>query len=151
MEFLLDNKLVKLSPSKLLGMAYMEAAMDTSIKELDTEMDGIRSGSSIKPPADEKEERLLLSKPSGQLFAEYLDVPELAVEVERAVWQVDKELKAQQERGKEKAKLDAATGEAVGAREEEAKLNAATVKQSESVEEKAKLDAGTAKKSEPDR
>ena len=108
--------------------------MDTSIKELDMEMDGIRSGSSIKAPTDEKEERLLLSKPSGQLFAEYLDVPELAVEVERAIWQVDKQLKAQQERGEEKAKLDAATE-----------------KQSEPGKENSQPDAATGKQSEPDR
>ena len=83
--------------------------MDTSIKELDKETDSIRSRSSVKSPPDEEEERLFLSKSSGQLFAEYLDVSELTVEVERAVWQVEKVLKAQQDRREEKATLDAAT------------------------------------------
>lgn len=83
--------------------------MDTSIEELDKEMDSIRSGSSVKSVPDEKEERMLLSKSSGQLLARYIDVPELAVEVERAVWQVEKDLKAQQELREEKAKLEAAT------------------------------------------
>ena len=83
--------------------------MDTSIKELDKETDSIRSRSSVKSAPDEKEERMLLSKSSGQLFAEYLDVSELAVEIERAVWQVEKVLKAQQDRREEKATLDAAT------------------------------------------
>ena len=90
-------------------MAYMEAAVDMSIGELDKEIDSIRSGSSVTSIPDEKEERMLLSKSSGQLFAEYLDVPELAVEVERAVWQVEKVLKARQKLRKEKTELDAAT------------------------------------------
>lgn len=83
--------------------------MDTSIAELDKEMDSVRSGHSVKSVPDEKEERMLLSKSSGQLLAEYLDIPGLAVEVERAVWQVEKALKAQQELKEEKATLDAAT------------------------------------------
>lgn len=70
--------------------------MDRSIKELNKEMDSYRSGSSVKPAPDDTEERMLLSKSSGQLFVEYLEVPELAVEVERAVWQVEKALRAQQ-------------------------------------------------------
>ena len=84
--------------------------MDKSIKELDMEMDSIRSGSNIKSAPNEKEERMLLSNSSGQLFAEYLEVPELAVEVERAVWQVEKALKAHQELREEKDELGAATG-----------------------------------------
>ena len=83
--------------------------MDMSIEELDKEVDNIRSGSSGKSVSDKKEERMLLSKSSGQLFAEYLDVPELAVEVERAVWQVENALKTQQELKEEKAELGAAT------------------------------------------
>ena len=90
-------------------MAYIETAMDTAVEELDNEVDSLCSGSSVKSAHNEDEERMLLSKSSGQLFAEYLDVSELAVEVERAVWQVEKDLKAQQDRKEEKAELDAAT------------------------------------------
>ena len=88
----------------------METTIDRSIKELDKEMDSFRSGSSVKSAPNDTEERMLLSKSSGQLFVEYLEVSELAVEVERAVWQVEKALKAQQDRREEKAELDAATG-----------------------------------------
>ena len=83
--------------------------MDTSIKELDVEMDSIRSGSNANSTLGDKEERMLLSHASGQLFAEHLEIPELAVEVERAVWQVEKALKAQQELREEKEALGAAT------------------------------------------
>lgn len=88
--------------------------MDRSIKELDKEMDSYRSGSSVKSAPDDTEERMLLSKSSGQLFVEYLEVPELAVEVERAVWQVEKALRAQQDRREENVELDAGTGKKAG-------------------------------------
>ena len=83
--------------------------MDMSIEELDKEMDSIRSGSSNKSVTDGEEERMLLSKSSGQIIADYLDVPQLAAEVERAVWQVEKALENKQELKDEKAELDAAT------------------------------------------
>ena len=109
LEFLIQKKIVRLSPSEILRTAYMEAAIDTSIEKLDKEIDSFRPGSSVKSVPDEEEERMLLSKSSGQLLAGYIGVPELAVEVERAVWQVEKTLKARQELREEKAKLDAAT------------------------------------------
>ena len=101
--------MVKLSPSEVLRTAYIEATMDTSMKALNKEMDSIRSGSSVKSVPDVVEETMLLSGSSGQLLAEKLRVPELATEVERAVWQVEKALRAQQELRTEKAELDAAT------------------------------------------
>ena len=109
MEFLLENKLIELYPSEVLPTAYLEAALDMTMGELDKEMGSIRSGSSIDSVPDNQKERMLLSKSSGQLLAGHLDVPELAIEVERAVWQVEKALKAQNELREEKAELDAAT------------------------------------------
>ena len=109
MEFLLENKLIELYPSEVLRMAYIEAEMDMAMGELDKEMGSIRPGSIINSVPDNQKETMLLSKYSGQLFAGHLDVPELAIEVERAVWQVEKALKSQNELSEEKAELDAAT------------------------------------------
>ena len=83
--------------------------MDTVMKDIDKEVDSLRPDSNVKSALEGIEERMLLSKPSGQLFAQYLEVPELAVEVERAVWQVEKSLKAQQDRKEEKAEVESAT------------------------------------------
>ena len=83
--------------------------MDKTMGELDKEMGSIRSGSSTNSVLDNQKERMLLSKASGQLFAGHIDVPELAIEIERAVWQVERALKAQNELSEEKAELDAAT------------------------------------------
>ena len=90
-------------------MAYIEAEMDKTMGELDKEMDSIGSGSSTNFVPGNQKEIMLLSKSSGQLFAGHLDVPELAIEIERAVWQVERALKAQNELSEEKAELDAAT------------------------------------------
>ena len=109
MEFLLENKLIELYPSEVLRMAYIEAEMDKTMGKLDKEMDSIRSGSSIDSVSDNQKERMLLSTSSGQLFARHLDVPELAIEIERAVWQVERALKAQNELREEKVELDVAT------------------------------------------
>ena len=85
--------------------------MDMTIEELDKEVASVRSGSNVKSIPTVTEEKMLLSKSSGQHFADYLDVPELAVEVERAVWQVEKSLKAQQKLKETRAEHDAATKE----------------------------------------
>ena len=83
--------------------------MDKTMGELEKEMGSIRSGSSISSVRDNRKENMLLSKSSGQLFAGHLGFPELAIEIERAVWQVERALKAQNELREEKAELDAAT------------------------------------------
>ena len=40
-------------------------------------------------------ERMLLSKGDSILIADCLDIPELAPEVERAVWQIEKSIEAE--------------------------------------------------------
>lgn len=108
MEFLLNNDIVRLSPSTMLQTAYAEAAMDMTMDGLIKERDTIHAGSKAESNPNPIEERMLLSKSSGKLLADYLEVPELAVEVERAVWQVERALKAQQE-SKDQAEVEAAT------------------------------------------
>ena len=56
-----------------------------------------------------QEERMILHKTDGKRIAAALDVPELDVELDRAVWQVEKALKAEKELKEEKVKLDKAS------------------------------------------
>ncbi|MCJ1454061.1 hypothetical protein MMC28_004411 [Mycoblastus sanguinarius] len=93
LEFLLDNKLIKLSPSAILRTAYAEAAMDNTMEELNREVGGISSKSGNRPVPREEGEKMLLSKSNSSLLAESLGVPELAVEIERAVQQVESSMK----------------------------------------------------------
>lgn len=55
----------------------------------------------LKIPA----EQMLLSEADGILIADSLKIPELAPEVERAVWQVEREIKARKELDDDKSKL----------------------------------------------
>ena len=52
----------------------------------------------------EPAEQMLLSKADGILIADSLQIPELAPEVERAVWQIEREVKAQHESDDENSK-----------------------------------------------
>ncbi|MDI1485310.1 MAG: hypothetical protein OHK93_000447 [Ramalina farinacea] len=47
-------------------------------------------------------EQLLLSKTSGKIIADELEVPALEVEIERAIWQVERDMKAQEQSQQEK-------------------------------------------------
>ena len=88
----------------------MEAAVTKSLWDLRQEVNSIgsrTSNDSVMVPEDQ-EEKMLLSKTSGEFIAGYVEIPELAIEIERAVWQVEKSLKAKQELKEEKEELEAA-------------------------------------------
>jgi hypothetical protein len=53
-----------------------------------------------------EEEKMLLHKTDGKRISEALGIPELDVELDRAVWQVEKALKAAKELREEKEELD---------------------------------------------
>lgn len=55
---------------------------------------------------------MLLDRWNSKLIAKALETPELEVELERAIWQVETMLKSQQELKEEKEELDKATSEA---------------------------------------
>jgi len=107
--FLMDNKLLKTSPSARLRMAYTEATMDKRLWDLGQELHGISSDPTNKQNSGVKQERMLLHQSSGELIAEYLEIPELAMEINRAAWQVERSLKAKQELQEEKSELEQAT------------------------------------------
>lgn len=54
---------------------------------------------------------MVLHKSNGKRIAEALEIPELEAELDRAVWQVEKALKAEQELKEQKRELDSATSE----------------------------------------
>jgi len=90
LEFLLANQLIKFSPSAALGTAYAQASTGSSLK---LNAAGLGSETSIEVREQETEERMLLSKSSGKGIAQFLQVPEIEVEIERAIWQIEKSLK----------------------------------------------------------
>jgi len=95
-EFLLDNKLITIRPSKVLDELY-----STGKQPFDVE------ASSAESSTDS--EKMVLHKSTGKRIADALQIPELNTELDRAVWQVDKALQAKKELKEEKTELDSAT------------------------------------------
>lgn len=54
---------------------------------------------------------MVLHKSNGSRIAEALQIPELKIELDRAVWQVEKALQAEKELKEEKTRLDTANSE----------------------------------------
>ena len=99
---------MRISASRLLQTAYTEARMDTKLRELQMDLESVGSRTHQDQSSQDLDEKLLLSQGSGQLIADYVDIPELAVEIQRAVWQVEKSLRAQQDLCEEKRDLKSA-------------------------------------------
>ncbi|GKT85240.1 hypothetical protein Ct61P_03090 [Colletotrichum tofieldiae] len=93
LRFLVDNKLLALSPSKLLNDIYTPPGPERA---------------SAGQGENAKDETILLSQANGQRIAKALNVPELAVEIERAIWQVNHAKQAKQEEATDDAADEAA-------------------------------------------
>lgn len=100
LEFLLDKKLINLKPSTTLRFAYTEATIDHSIKQIEDELNDIGTDTQIGPIVEEPREKMLLSPASGAVIAERLKIPEAQMEIDRAVWQIERTITAQQEKGR---------------------------------------------------
>jgi hypothetical protein len=89
-QFLLENKLVKPKPSPILDELYASGKL---------KFDATSKLSPEKSQADLKdiEEVMVLHKSDGTRIAQALDLPELDIELDRAVWQVEKALRTAQD------------------------------------------------------
>jgi hypothetical protein len=102
-EFLLDKKLITPQPSKILDELYSSGKMRFDARSAASKT----SENSEDTPAGG--ETMVLHKSDGKRIAQALEIPELDVELDRAVWQVEKALKAEKELKQEKANLDKAS------------------------------------------
>ena len=81
-------------------MAYTEAALETATKQIEADTKDFppqrdaSGGSESKAEPFKDDERLLLPLSSGKLIAQWLEIPEIHAEIDRAVWQVDKAIQA---------------------------------------------------------
>ncbi len=113
-EYLLDNRLIRPSQSPILDTLYAIGGIDANIDKVKKDLDLLNNGQSrgqkqSGTSVDEQQERILLSKRNGKLFAEVLEIPELETELSRAVWQVEKSLSAAEELIEEKSEIESAT------------------------------------------
>ena len=96
-EFLLDKKLITPRPSKILDELYTSGK-----RPFDT-------GSvtrTISHDSTTGTDTMVLHKSDGKRIAQALEMPQLDIELDRAVWQVEKALMAENELKQEKANLD---------------------------------------------
>ena len=102
LEFLLENKLLTAKPSKVLDELYATGKRS---------FDAGSFASSEESLDSKQEEKMVLHKSDGKRISEALGIPELDLELDRAVWQVEKALKAEMELKDEKKNLDQASSD----------------------------------------
>ncbi|KAI1447614.1 mitochondrial K+-H+ exchange-related-domain-containing protein [Annulohypoxylon stygium] len=95
--FLCDNDLLSLSPSPVLNSIYTPILSRKAASKDSTPDIG-----DVKPLPDNKskvsdEETLLLSQDNGRQLVKALEIPELEVELERAIWQVEDAIQKEKE------------------------------------------------------
>ena len=81
----------------MLRFAYADAAMDRDIKQIEEEVKNIRINTQLVPDNTATNEYMLLSPSSGAIIAAHLQIPEIQMEIDRAVWQVERAIKAQKD------------------------------------------------------
>lgn len=88
LEFLVKNKLLALSPSKTLDDIYNPLLPSDPAKRVLTPP--AQTGPLEKEPELSPDEAILLTQENGRQIAEALELPELEVEMERAIWQINR-------------------------------------------------------------
>jgi hypothetical protein len=96
--FLLEKSLIVAKPSQILDELY-----STGKQPFDAA--SISGAETLSEKSSPLEEKMVLQKSNGNRIAGALEIPELDVELDRAVWQVEKALKAQQELKQEQKDL----------------------------------------------
>jgi hypothetical protein len=104
LQFLLTNNLIRNNPSQVMDNLYA-AANSQAIQDNAASNEASQSKESIE------KETMVLSKPNAKIIAKALEIPELEMELDRAIWQVETALKSQEALQQEKKKLDIAATE----------------------------------------
>jgi len=110
--FLVENQLFELAPSSVLDTAYAVQKIGVSLKDVEKDIQGPRDrrvgATSPRNASPQAPEQTLLSRNDGTLIAKCTDIPEIGPEVERAVWQVERSIRADKELAEEKTSLEKA-------------------------------------------
>ena len=86
-EYLLNNDLIRAAPSQILNKLYAKGKLSFSGNPAKATPD-------LRLEEKDGNEHMLLHKSDGKAISEALEIPELDVELDRAVWQVEKALEA---------------------------------------------------------
>ncbi|KAI0972588.1 mitochondrial K+-H+ exchange-related-domain-containing protein [Xylaria arbuscula] len=99
LQWLLSKNFFTLSPSKTLDTFFSHRLLSSSLSGQSNYSD---SNEGDKSPATQ--DRLLLTQESGRKLAQALEVPELEVELERAIWQVEAAIEKEKKEVSERTK-----------------------------------------------
>jgi hypothetical protein len=115
LQFILENKLLKAVPSSELDEAYAAGLMyptreisRAAALPTQVQIDAI-SKVVDKQTNDGSKEVMVLQRWNGKLIAERFKLPEMEIEIERAVEQVEEAIKRSNELAEEKRELERAT------------------------------------------
>ncbi|KAI1395691.1 mitochondrial K+-H+ exchange-related-domain-containing protein [Hypoxylon fuscum] len=100
LKFLCDRNFLSLAPSPILDTIY-SPLLPSSPASTEPVADPEKAKSSIDGGSDiskgDQEERMLLSHDNGRQLVRALEIPELEVELERAIWQVETAIRKKKE------------------------------------------------------
>jgi hypothetical protein len=108
-EFLVDKQLVTPKPSAILDQLY-------STGKQPFQTDAVSASAQV--PGSDLPEQMILHKSICKPIATELGVPELEVELDRAIWQVEKELQSEKELLEEKKEVEKSKISAPGEKKE---------------------------------
>lgn len=102
-QFLLKNQLLIHKPSPILDEVYLKQAAPLPSTLESTVNPGEPKNADPRKPLDDQPdgEVMLLDQKNGKKMTQALDLPQLEVELERAIWQVEQAIQKQNEERKQ--------------------------------------------------
>lgn len=70
--------------------------MDKTIKQIEDEVKRLGVNTPFSAESTATNEYMLLSRSSGAIIASHLEIPEIQMEIDRAVWQVERAISERQ-------------------------------------------------------
>lgn len=74
------------------------------MKQIDEEVENVAFDTPIEQDIEEPKEQMLISASGGAAIARQLKIPEIQMELDRAVWQVERAISTEREREAKKDK-----------------------------------------------
>jgi hypothetical protein len=91
-----ENNLLSLSPSPILNRIY-PTLLPSSVASTTPPSESPKPGPGSSNENEPQDEKILLSQEQGRQLVEALEVPELELEIERAIFQVENVLKKERD------------------------------------------------------
>ena len=102
-QFLVEKNILQLAPSATLDSVY-PSLLPSSPPTTKAEKKRPEAQPSTGTAGSGSDEKMLLSQETGKVLARSLDIPELEIELERAIWQVERSISQNPEDPLEKEK-----------------------------------------------